>query len=240
MKFGAVALLAASVAGVFAEELTQEDLAASPEQLETLEQIGETAFDSLVSLDDDAIVDDDDSDILAWMKDCVDQAFDVQASGLANEFEFDEIEDQQQAIAQRVAADTLAEIEAEIDAELEEELKDIPDDEVVTMGLRKKLRRARKKIKRRVVRKAVKKVGVKVFGAKGYAYYKVGKRAYRNVRRVRNLRRAVRTQDAGHVPKDCTVFYDGCNTCGARDGKLTYCTRKRCFRFGMPRCLQYE
>jgi len=38
------------------------------------------------------------------------------------------------------------------------------------------------------------------------------------------------------VPKDCTSWYDGCNTCFVRGGKILGCTRRACFTKGKAYC----
>ena len=42
------------------------------------------------------------------------------------------------------------------------------------------------------------------------------------------------------IPSDCTLWYDGCNTCPVRDGILGGCTRMMCFREDNPHCLRYS
>ncbi len=42
------------------------------------------------------------------------------------------------------------------------------------------------------------------------------------------------------VPENCISFYDGCNTCGAKDGELTFCTKKYCATPGPTKCLKYD
>lgn len=43
-----------------------------------------------------------------------------------------------------------------------------------------------------------------------------------------------------NIPITCTLWNDGCNTCGVNHGKLTYCTRRACFRKGKPHCVKYK
>ena len=42
------------------------------------------------------------------------------------------------------------------------------------------------------------------------------------------------------IPSDCTLWYDGCNTCSVSDGILGGCTRMMCFREDNPHCLRYS
>ena len=37
-------------------------------------------------------------------------------------------------------------------------------------------------------------------------------------------------------PKNCSVWYDGCNTCKCRKGKITGCTKRLCKKHGRPYC----
>jgi hypothetical protein len=41
------------------------------------------------------------------------------------------------------------------------------------------------------------------------------------------------------IPQDCTSWYDGCNTCFVRSGKILGCTRRACFRKGKAYCRQH-
>lgn len=38
-----------------------------------------------------------------------------------------------------------------------------------------------------------------------------------------------------NIPADCISWFDGCNTCGVKDGQLTGCTRKACEKFNDTR-----
>jgi hypothetical protein len=41
------------------------------------------------------------------------------------------------------------------------------------------------------------------------------------------------------VPKNCVSWYNGCNRCFVKDGKVAGCTRMACFQQGKPKCLSY-
>ena len=41
------------------------------------------------------------------------------------------------------------------------------------------------------------------------------------------------------IPINCTSWYDGCNTCGAADGQITFCTKMMCFQQETPYCKAY-
>jgi len=41
------------------------------------------------------------------------------------------------------------------------------------------------------------------------------------------------------IPNDCTVWYDGCNTCVVNNGVLGGCTRLMCFTEDAPECRTY-
>ncbi|TNE44701.1 MAG: hypothetical protein EP343_28995 [Deltaproteobacteria bacterium] len=45
--------------------------------------------------------------------------------------------------------------------------------------------------------------------------------------------------EAARCPKNCVSWFDGCNTCGCKNGQTTFCTRKACKRKLRPRCLKY-
>jgi hypothetical protein len=40
-----------------------------------------------------------------------------------------------------------------------------------------------------------------------------------------------------NCPRDCSSWYDGCNTCTCNDGNIGACTKKNCFRKEEPKCL---
>jgi hypothetical protein len=42
------------------------------------------------------------------------------------------------------------------------------------------------------------------------------------------------------IPTTCTLWNDGCNNCGVNNGKLTFCTKRMCFRKQKPHCLKYS
>ena len=44
------------------------------------------------------------------------------------------------------------------------------------------------------------------------------------------------------IPKDCISWFDGCNICTVKDGRLGACTRKYCPPEAVqePECLKYE
>ena len=42
------------------------------------------------------------------------------------------------------------------------------------------------------------------------------------------------------IPKNCISWYDGCNTCSVKDGKIGMCTQRACFRQWTPKCLKYK
>lgn len=44
----------------------------------------------------------------------------------------------------------------------------------------------------------------------------------------------------GEIPKGCTSWYDGCNTCSVRNGKLEACTLMYCETPGTPKCTEYR
>lgn len=37
-------------------------------------------------------------------------------------------------------------------------------------------------------------------------------------------------------PRNCKTWYDGCNTCFCKNGKITGCTKKFCRKYGKPYC----
>jgi len=39
------------------------------------------------------------------------------------------------------------------------------------------------------------------------------------------------------VPVDCATWYDGCNRCSVKAGKVQMCTKRECLRIGSPRCI---
>ena len=41
------------------------------------------------------------------------------------------------------------------------------------------------------------------------------------------------------IPRDCTSWNDGCNTCMVRGGRTAGCTEMMCFRQGTPFCAAY-
>ena len=42
------------------------------------------------------------------------------------------------------------------------------------------------------------------------------------------------------IPTNCTSWYDGCNTCNVKDGKIGYkCTRRFCYTKDEPKCKGY-
>ena len=42
------------------------------------------------------------------------------------------------------------------------------------------------------------------------------------------------------IPKNCATWFDGCNTCSARDGKIRFCTKRMCLRVEQPTCRNYH
>lgn len=42
------------------------------------------------------------------------------------------------------------------------------------------------------------------------------------------------------IPKNCVTWFDGCNNCSAKDGKLIGCTRKYCEEKAPARCVKYQ
>jgi hypothetical protein len=42
------------------------------------------------------------------------------------------------------------------------------------------------------------------------------------------------------IPANCATWYDGCNTCNVRDGKVYMCTMRMCLRHGEPHCREYH
>ena len=45
---------------------------------------------------------------------------------------------------------------------------------------------------------------------------------------------------AGECPKDCTSWYNGCNTCQCKDGKIGGCTKMGCPTKKNPYCKKYK
>ena len=45
---------------------------------------------------------------------------------------------------------------------------------------------------------------------------------------------------AGECPKDCTSWYNGCNTCQCKDGKIGGCTKMGCPTKKEPYCKKYK
>lgn len=41
------------------------------------------------------------------------------------------------------------------------------------------------------------------------------------------------------IPKDCISWFDGCNRCLVKEGKVWGCTRRACFKQGETSCLSY-
>ena len=41
------------------------------------------------------------------------------------------------------------------------------------------------------------------------------------------------------IPRNCVSWFDGCNTCGVKDGKLTMCTQMACEKLAPPKCLKF-
>jgi len=39
------------------------------------------------------------------------------------------------------------------------------------------------------------------------------------------------------IPVDCATWYDGCNRCTVKTGKVYMCTKRECLRIGAPRCM---
>ena len=46
--------------------------------------------------------------------------------------------------------------------------------------------------------------------------------------------------DPSTIPSDCTLWYDGCNTCSVLNSVIGRCTRTMCFREDNPHCLDFE
>jgi hypothetical protein len=42
------------------------------------------------------------------------------------------------------------------------------------------------------------------------------------------------------IPKNCATWFDGCNTCSVKDGKVRFCTRRMCLRIGESSCRGYH
>ena len=42
------------------------------------------------------------------------------------------------------------------------------------------------------------------------------------------------------IPRECVIWYDGCNTCVVNNGNIGVCTRMMCFNEDNPRCLRYS
>ena len=43
-----------------------------------------------------------------------------------------------------------------------------------------------------------------------------------------------------HIPLDCILWYDGCNTCSVRNGRINVCTHNLCFMDSLSRCLSFD
>jgi len=42
------------------------------------------------------------------------------------------------------------------------------------------------------------------------------------------------------IPKNCMIWYDGCNSCTVENWKIWICTQRECLRYGTPKCLKYK
>ena len=42
------------------------------------------------------------------------------------------------------------------------------------------------------------------------------------------------------IPYNCVNWFDGCNSCGSENGRLTYCTEMACHQYTEPFCKAYE
>jgi hypothetical protein len=47
-------------------------------------------------------------------------------------------------------------------------------------------------------------------------------------------------QQNDHIPLECSVWYDGCNTCQVNNGIIGACTRVMCFTENPTRCINYN
>lgn len=48
------------------------------------------------------------------------------------------------------------------------------------------------------------------------------------------------TVTSSPVPTNCSLWYDGCNTCFVENGVIGGCTRRACIQNDVPRCIQYN
>ncbi len=42
------------------------------------------------------------------------------------------------------------------------------------------------------------------------------------------------------IPENCTVWFDGCNTCTGDDPELMGCTKMACYEYEEPMCLEFS
>jgi hypothetical protein len=52
----------------------------------------------------------------------------------------------------------------------------------------------------------------------------------------RQCKKTSGTSDTKVIPKDCAVWFDGCNTCNVHNGKVSFCTKRVCLRLESPAC----
>jgi len=48
------------------------------------------------------------------------------------------------------------------------------------------------------------------------------------------------TENNYDIPENCTVWFDGCNTCVGDDPELMGCTLMACYEYEEPMCLEFS
>lgn len=75
----------------------------------------------------------------------------------------------------------------------------------------------------------------------GYQWCESKKKCYRDFEEdCPTTTQAPTTVAASNVPKSCTLWNDGCNSCLANSGVLGGCTEMACFTKGTPYCSHYK
>ena len=51
-----------------------------------------------------------------------------------------------------------------------------------------------------------------------------------------------RKQEDSHkkIPKNCALWFDGCNTCRINNGRIEMCTKRMCLRLEEPSCREHQ
>lgn len=57
---------------------------------------------------------------------------------------------------------------------------------------------------------------------------------------AQNQVESFRNEISQECPENCVSFYDGCNTCGCSEGRITFCTKMFCPEPNESKCLQYK